>query len=170
MKRAVWMVVLSLAVVSAQQPVWAARTQIHVAAESQHYGKKFAGMIGRGAINVLSSPVDIITNTVNETRTGPPLVGTLAGFGKGVGCGLLRLGSGAIDLVTFWLPGFNGIPVSDSYDNCLAGGDAAPAAEAPMPAGYGQPSSGGWDVPTSEPGAAQVPASEPAKARKTWSK
>jgi len=24
-----------------------------------------------------------------------------------------------VDVATFWVPGFNGFPVSDSYDNCL---------------------------------------------------
>lgn len=33
----------------------------------------------------------------------------------------LRALSGGVDLATFWVPGFNGFPVSDSYDNCLAG-------------------------------------------------
>ena len=47
-------------------------------------------------------------------------MGTLEGLARGTGCGLLRLGSGAVDVVTFWVPGFNGAPVSASYDNCLA--------------------------------------------------
>ena len=101
-------------------PAWAARTRVHEAAESQQYGRKLWGMIGRGALNVLTCPVDVAVNTVNETKAGPPFVGTMTGLGKGVGCGVLRLGSGAVDLVTFWVPGFNGAPVSASYENCLA--------------------------------------------------
>ena len=148
------------------QPAWAARTRVHEAAESERYGRKFGGMIGRGALNVVTSPVDLIVNIVNETKVGPPLVGTLAGLGKGIGCGTLRLGSGAVDLVTFWVPGFNGFPVSDSYENCMAG--SASSLSDAMPAGY--PPSSAWEVPTSEPGAAQAPASEPASAKKTWKK
>jgi putative exosortase-associated protein (TIGR04073 family) len=148
------------------QPAWAARTRVHEAAESERYGRKFGGMIGRGALNVITSPVDLIVNIVNETKVGPPLVGTLAGLGKGIGCGTLRLGSGAVDLVTFWVPGFNGFPVSDSYENCMAG--SASSLSDAMPAGY--PPSSAWEVPTSEPGAAQAPASEPASAKKTWKK
>jgi putative exosortase-associated protein (TIGR04073 family) len=140
-----------------QSPAWAARTRIHEAAESQHYGRKAGGMLGRGLLNVVTSPIDVIVNIVNETKVGPPFVGTLTGVGKGLGCGILRLGSGAVDAVTFWVPGFNGFPVSDSYENCLTTDGSAPAAAEEMPSGYGQPASS-WEVPTAEPGAAQAPA------------
>lgn len=169
MRRAVLGMAVVVMVMGSAQPVWAARTQIHEAAESQQYGRKFGGMLGRGALNVVTSFVDVIVNIVNETKSGPPLVGTLTGVAKGVGCGVLRLGSGAVDIVTSWVPGFNGFPVSDSYENCFADGAAAPASE--LPAGYGQPASS-WEVPTTEPGAAQPPAELPAQrpAKKTWTK
>ncbi|MBI2105189.1 MAG: hypothetical protein HYT90_06440 [Candidatus Omnitrophica bacterium] len=154
--------IVAILMVVGAHPAWAARTRVHEAAESERYGRKFGGMIGRGALNIVTSPVDLIVNVVNETKAGPPFVGTLTGLGKGLGCGTLRLGSGVVDLVTFWVPGFNGFPVSDSYENCMAGSSAA--AE-PMPAGY---SPNAWEVPTGEPGAAQPPA-EPAPA-KTWKK
>ena len=148
------------------QPAWAAHTRIHEAAESQRYGQKLWGMIGRGVLNVLTSPLDLVVNTVNETKAGPPFVGTLTGLGKGVGCGVLRLGSGAVDIVTFWVPGFNGIPVSDSYENCLAAASASYESE---PAGYSQPAPSTWEMPTAEPGAAQAPEPAP-KPKKTWVK
>jgi len=161
MKRVAWGVTLSWLLVS--QPVWAARLPIHDAAESQQYGRKFGGMIGRGALNVVTSFVDVLVNIVNETKAGPPVVGTLTGFARGTGCGLLRLGSGAVDLVTFWVPGFNGFPVSDSYENCFAGSTSS------MEPAHGPTSS--WEVPTAEPGAAQKPAAQPAKpAKKQWTK
>lgn len=149
-------------------PAWAARTRVHDAAESPQYKQKFWGMIGRGALNVVTSPVDVVVNLVNETKAGPPLVGSLGGLGRGIGCGALRLGSGAVDLVTFWVPGFNGFPVSDSYENCL--GESASIASAPqeIPPGYASPAA--WDVPTTEPGAAQLPAEQPAVAKKKWTK
>jgi len=109
------------------QPAWAVRTSIHDAADSPAYGRKFGGMIGRGVLNVATSFVDLLVNVVNETQSGAPLVGTLVGIGKGAGCMSLRILSGATDLVTFWVPGFNGFPVSDSYENCVA---VAPPAEA----------------------------------------
>lgn len=121
--------VVAVGILFAAQPAWAARTRIHDAAESLRYGTKAGGMLGRGALNVVTSFMDIIVNLVNETKAGPPLVGTLTGIAKGTGCGVLRLGSGAVDLVTFWVPGFNGFPVSDSYDNCFATGGASSASD-----------------------------------------
>lgn len=103
------------------QNAWAMRTPVHDAAESPAYGRKVGGMIGRGVINVTTSFVDLLVNIVNETKNGPPVVGTLVGIGKGAGCTTLRALSGVADLGTFWVPGFNGFPVSDSYDNCLSG-------------------------------------------------
>jgi putative exosortase-associated protein (TIGR04073 family) len=156
------------------QPAWAARTQVHDAAESMEYGRKFGGMIGRGALNVVTSPIDVIVNVVNDTKAGPPLVGTLTGVAKGLGCGVLRLGSGAVDLVTFWVPGFNGFPVSDSYDNCLAGTGASSASmEQTLPPGYSQSS---WEPApaTAESGPVQIvppTAGEPSPApKKSWKK
>lgn len=145
------------------QPVWA-RTRMHEAAESQQYGRKAGGMLGRGALNIFTSFVDVIVNVVNETKAGPPVVGTLTGLGKGLGCGILRLGSGAVDVVTFWVPGFNGFPVSDSYTSCLAGGDMAAAPEF-QPAIQPEPAATWGDVPSSEPGAAQ-----PEPQKRQWSK
>ena len=167
MKRVVW--VMALSVVLGSQPAWAARTKVHEMAESQQYGRKLGGMLGRGLLNVVTSPVDLLVNTVNETKTGPPFVGTLTGLGRGLGCGTLRLGSGVVDVVTCWVPGFNGFPVSDSYENCFAP-MAQSASMEPAPMGPSQPASS-WEVPTAEPGAAQVPpAEQPAKPHKTWKK
>ena len=157
MKRWMWVVGFSVAVVMVAQPAWAARTKVHEAAESQEYGRKFGGMIGRGVLNVVTSFVDVIVNIVNETKAGPPIVGTLTGVAKGTGCGVLRLGSGAVDLVTFWVPGFNGFPVSDSYENCFASSEPSTSMEEPMPASR-QPTAS-VSVPTMEPGAAQAPTS-----------
>ena len=168
MKRTIGIGVILCALVAVQPPVWAARTAVHEAAESADYGRKFGGMIGRGLLNAATCFVDVIVNVVNDTKAGPPVVGTLTGVAKGTGCGVLRLGSGAVDLVTFWVPGFNGFPVSDSYENCFAA-NASSAAEA-LPPGSGHPAST-WDVPTTEPGAAQTPMHSTAQpAKKTWKK
>ena len=110
---------------------WAVRTTAHQMAESPIYKEKAGGMIGRGAINVVTSFVDTLVNVVNETKAGPPFIGTLVGVVKGVSCSVLRVGSGAVDLVTFWVPGFNGFPVSDSYENCLVVSSMAPLAASP---------------------------------------
>ena len=112
----------------AQETVWDM-------AKSDQYGKKVGGMLGRGLLNVSTCFVDLIVQTVHGTQDGPPFMGTLTGLGGGIGCTALRVSSGALDVVTFWVPGFNGIPVSKSYSNCLeeeeAPAQAAPEAGAP---------------------------------------
>lgn len=158
----------ALAVVLVSQPAWAARTQIHEAAESQEYGRKFGGMIGRGALNAVTCFVDVLVNTVNETKAGPPFVGTLTGLAKGTGCGVLRLGSGAVDLVTFWVPGFNGFPVSDSYENCLAiSSPSVVSAPAPWAPSQAAPV---MEAPATEPEASSPPAPTEPAPKKTWKK
>ena len=164
-KRCTMAAVTGFALVLAGQPAWAARTGVHEAAESSEYGRKFGGMIGRGVVNASTCFVDVLVNLVHETKAGPPLVGTVTGVAKGLVCGTLRLGSGAVDLVTFWVPGFNGFPVLDSYDDCLAVSRSSakePSSESPQTATT-------WDVPTAEPGAAQAPASAPSSSR-SWKK
>lgn len=172
MSRINWWVVAMVVVLGAQ-PAFAMRTRMHEMAESPQYGRKAGGMIGRGALNVVTCFVDPIVNIVNETKAGPPFVGTLTGVGKGLGCGVLRLGSGAVDLVTFWVPGFNGAPVSDSYENCMAPSGTASSYYAPAqetaPAAY--PPAQTWEVPTTEPGAAQSPVpAESEQPKRKWTK
>lgn len=88
-------------------------------AESDQYGRKAGGMLGRGVVNVATSFMDVIVHTVEGTKDGPPLFGTLAGLGTGIGCTALRLTSGALDVLTFWVPGFNGFVVCKSYKDCI---------------------------------------------------
>jgi putative exosortase-associated protein (TIGR04073 family) len=105
---------------------------VYEKANSTDYGTKVGGMLGRGVVNVATCFVDIIVQTVNGTQDGPPVVGTLTGLGGGIACGALRVSSGALDVLTFWVPQFNGIPVSRSYSNCLEepeDGIAAPAVD-----------------------------------------
>lgn len=89
------------------------------AAQSDVYGTKLGGMLGRGLLNAVTCFVDVIVHTVEGTKEGPPIVGSLTGLGSGIACTALRATSGALDLATFWVPGFNGFPVSRSYSNCL---------------------------------------------------
>lgn len=127
-------------------------------AESPKYGRKALGMFGRGLVNIVTSPVDLIAQTVDKTKSGPPIVGTLAGLGSGLGCTVLRIGSGAVDVVTFWVPSFNGFPVARSYNNCLESNDstsknwegsqyAAPAAAATWAASTTPSGSTTWAAP-----------------------
>jgi putative exosortase-associated protein (TIGR04073 family) len=105
-------------------------------AESDQYGEKAGGMVGRGLLNVVTSPIDIPAATVHGAQTRKPaLGGGVSGFFMGAGCTILRAGSGILDVAFFWVPDFNGLPVSKKYSNCLdfSGATAyvAPAAPAP---------------------------------------
>ncbi len=161
MKKAGLSVAVAATLMMVAQPVWATRMPIHDAAESSEYGRKFGGMLGRGVLNVGTSFVDLLVDTANETRNGPPVVGTLVGVGKGAGCMTLRALSGGVDLLTFWVPGFNGIPVSDSYENCLDF-TSSPSARSSMPSTSSESS---WREPassssTSAPSMTQPPKEE----------
>lgn len=96
-----------------------ARTNVWQAAQSEIYGTKAGGMLGRGLLNVATCFVDVIVHVVEGAKQGPPVVGSLTGLGSGIACTALRVTSGALDVTTFWVPGFNGFPVSRSYSNCL---------------------------------------------------
>lgn len=116
-------------------------------AKSDKYGKKVGGMLGRGLVNAATCFVDVIVQTVHGTQDGPPFVGTLTGLGGGIACTALRATSGVLDVATFWVPGFNGIPVSKDYSNCLEveeesvapAAAPAPAVSAPAPVVEEQP-------------------------------
>ena len=160
------LVVVSL--VGFAAPAWAARMKCHEMAESADYQQKVFGMIGRGVVNAATCFVDPLVQTVNETKAGPALIGTLTGLARGTGCGVLRLGSGAIDVLTFWVPGFNGFPVSDSYDNCITTSHAAP------PPPESTPEISPEEAPSSETGGAEsqpaAPALPASPTKKVWKK
>lgn len=166
MKRFVGTTTAAVVLLLAASPAWAVRTRTHEKAESLQYGEKAVGMIGRGLLNGVTCFVDPLVQTVNETKAGPPVIGTLRGAAQGLGCGVLRLGSGVVDVVTFWVPGFNGMPVSDSYENCLATGEPSSPAPVAAPAEN-------WQSPpaaVSEPMPATEPAPEAAPAHKKYYK
>jgi len=134
--------------VRAEQNVW-------TMAESEKYGTKAGGMLGRGVVNVATCFVDIIVHTVEGTQDGPPFVGSMTGLGSGLACGAMRVSSGALDVVTFWVPGFNGMPVSRSYSNCLEPEEESiQPTSVPQAQAYAQPA---------QPVASQAPAQEPQK-------
>ena len=97
-------------------------------AQSKSYGEKAGGMLGRGLLNAVTCFVDIPVQMVaGAKKTKPEFVGAVGGFATGVLCTILRAASGVLDVATFWVPGFNGIPVSRSYENCLSTAEAATA-------------------------------------------
>lgn len=128
--------------------LWAEENDVWQAAQSNVYGTKAGGMLGRGLLNIATCFVDVIVHVVEGSKQGPPVVGSLTGLGSGIACTALRVTSGALDVVTFWVPGFNGFPVSRSYSNCLATEEelgttqqefAPPAAPAPGPEQFAKP-------------------------------
>jgi len=89
-------------------------------ADSPKYGEKAGGMLGRGLLNVATCFVDIPVQTVKGAQeTKPEFIGAVGGFAKGTVCTVLRAASGVIDVAGSWVPGFNGLPVSRKYENCL---------------------------------------------------
>jgi putative exosortase-associated protein (TIGR04073 family) len=88
--------------------------------DSPKYGEKAGGMLGRGLLNVVSCFVDIPVQMVRGAeQKKPEFMGALGGLATGAGCTILRAGSGVIDVATFWIPNFHGLPVSRGYENCL---------------------------------------------------
>ena len=136
MKKGVFLMAVVLTLLLAPK-VYAEET-VWEMARSEQYGKKVGGMLGRGLINAATCFVDVIVQTVHGTQDGPPFVGTLTGLGGGIACTALRATSGVLDVATFWVPGFNGIPVSKNYTNCLELSEesleAVPEAPAATPA------------------------------------
>ena len=96
-------------------------------ADSPKYGEKAGGMLGRGLLNAVTCFVDMPVQMVRGAQEQKPeFMGAVGGFAKGAACTILRAGSGVIDVATFWIPSFHGLPVSRHYENCL---DFGPKAE-----------------------------------------
>jgi putative exosortase-associated protein (TIGR04073 family) len=132
----------------------ASASDVWTMAQSDQYGQKTGGMLGRGLVNAATCFVDVIVQTVDGTKNGPPFLGSLTGLGGGIGCTALRAVSGVLDVGTFWVPGFNGFPVSKSYNNCLCMDESCAVKEAPQPVQHVQaPAPTTYVVP-----AAQAPA------------
>lgn len=64
---------------------------------SYSWGQK----LGRGALNIVSSPVEIARQIHVVSNEDSLLAGWTLGVVKGAGYGVLRLGAGLVDLVTF---------------------------------------------------------------------
>lgn len=106
-------------------------------ADSPKYGEKAGGMLGRGLFNVVTCPVDIPVQMVNGAKKNKPeFVGAVGGLATGALCTVIRAGSGIIDVATFWIPNFHGLPVSRSYDNCLQAQQASSDSYAPPTSVY----------------------------------
>ena len=80
-------------------------------AVDDNYLKKSSGMFLRGFSNTGFGWVEILTHPVRWSKNAPLGLGTLAGLIVGPVVGVLRTSSGAIDLGTFWIPMWHGVPM-----------------------------------------------------------
>lgn len=107
-------------------------------AQSPKYGEKAGGMLARGILNAASSPVDMFASAAKGGReSSNQFMGAVGGFARGAVCTVTRAASGVIDVATFWVPQWNGVPPCRSYEDCFScpGQTSAPrAAPAYQPA------------------------------------
>lgn len=73
--------------------VWAAASEVKT--------YTWQDKLKRGALNIVSSPVEIARDIHVTSEEKNLLVGWTVGLVKGLGEGFVRLGAGVIDLVTF---------------------------------------------------------------------
>ena len=57
--------------------------------------------VKRGAVNIVTSPVEVARQIHNTTDEKNLLVGWTVGLVQGLGEGIVRLGAGVVDLLTF---------------------------------------------------------------------
>ena len=105
-------------------------------ADSEKYGEKAGGMLGRGLLNAATCFVDMPVGAVNGAkRNKPEFLGGIGGFASGAVCTIFRAASGVLDVATFWVPSFHGIPICRTYGDCFTcGGTSAAAAPTYQPA------------------------------------
>ncbi|OGW81564.1 MAG: hypothetical protein A3G33_01980 [Omnitrophica bacterium RIFCSPLOWO2_12_FULL_44_17] len=139
MKKVLALIVICCFILSMSPNVYA--KSLWDMAASPKYGEKALGMFGRGLLNAASCFVDIPVGTVNGAkRQKPQIFGAVGGFATGCMCAILRAASGIIDVATFWVPGFNGMPVCRTYGDCLEcfnKAEVTPIAQQAMPAYQG---------------------------------
>jgi putative exosortase-associated protein (TIGR04073 family) len=83
-----------------------------VASAEETAGDYFTGMsqnLGRGLLNLVTSPADIPCTMVQDTQDAGP-AGLATGFGKGIAFMLRRILVGAAEIGTFVLPSERTIP------------------------------------------------------------
>jgi putative exosortase-associated protein (TIGR04073 family) len=80
-------------------------------AVDDNYIKKNIGMFNRGLSNAAFGWVEILTHPFRWTHNTPAGTGLIPGVLFGVTNGVLRTVSGALDLATFWVPFWHGVPM-----------------------------------------------------------
>ena len=80
-------------------------------ATDDNYLKKAPGMLLRGTSNVAFGGVDALTYPIHSSQDAPLGIGTAQGLIMGPVVATMRLASGAVDVATFWLPFWHGVPM-----------------------------------------------------------
>ena len=102
-------------------PLFAQANDVWQMADSEKYGEKAGGMLGRGLLNAATCFVDMPVGAVNGAKkTKPEFLGGVGGFAAGAVCTIFRAASGVLDVATFWIPGFHGIPICRTYGECFS--------------------------------------------------
>lgn len=76
-----------------------------------NYLKKAVGMLGRGISNVAAGWSEIFIQPINWSKNSVVVVGQIQGLVMGVTMAVLRTASGAVDVGTFWVPFWYGVPM-----------------------------------------------------------
>ena len=80
-------------------------------ATSEHYLVKAPSMLVRGLHNVAFGWVEILAQPIRHSKNAPLVLGTATGLIMGPVIAITRMGSGLVDVLTFWVPGFHGWPM-----------------------------------------------------------
>ena len=81
-------------------------------AVEDNYAQKAPGMFLRGFSNLAFGWAEILTHPVRWSQNAPLGIGTLAGLVMGPVMATLRTASGAVDVTTFWVPFWHGVPMA----------------------------------------------------------
>lgn len=80
-------------------------------AADDNYFKKAGGMLGRGTSNLMFGWTEFFIQPWNWSKNSLIGVGQVQGLIMGVTMGTLRTLSGALDVATFWVPLWYGVPM-----------------------------------------------------------
>ncbi|AKJ64508.1 exosortase system-associated protein, TIGR04073 family [Kiritimatiella glycovorans] len=77
---------------------------VGVADANAGYMEKIMRKLGRGVANVASSPIELLSNMQDVTEDSGLLAGLTYGTVRGVGHGVARIGVGAAEILSFYVP------------------------------------------------------------------
>ena len=74
--------------------------------------------LSTGLIYMGIAPIHLIEDPLQGTIDGPPLIGSIGGIGQGLMCGSVMALSGAVNVLTFWVPAW-WIDARRYYPSCI---------------------------------------------------